>query len=226
MIPTPRELSLQGRDPRLDLIRGFALLVIFINHIPDNEGQWLTLSRYGWSDAAEMFVFCSGYTAALVFGRGFTQAGLWLGTIRVVRRCVQIYAVHLALFAALALTCLLGNILFPAHDYIQKLNIRFFFEQTQEALPALVTLRYLPNGIDILPMYLVLLAWTPAFWALARLSRTGTVLASLGLYVATYLINMDLSAEPATARGWFFNPFAGTSINLKLVQSTHYKSVL
>lgn len=196
------------RDIRLDFIRGLALLVIFVNHMPNNAGQFFTLSRYGWSDAAEVFVFCSGFVSARVFGQAFARSGLWPGTARVLQRCVQIYAAHLGLFGALALSCLIGNALFPPHDYIQQLNIRFFFEQTHEALPALVTLRYLPNGIDILPMYLVLLLWTPVFWALSELSRALAVAASLALYLATYRFNLELSAEPATTRGWFFNPFA------------------
>ena len=72
-----------GRDLRLDFARGLALLVIFVNHIPDNEGQFFTLSRYGWSDAAEVFVFCSGYVSALVFGKTFERSGLGFGTVRV-----------------------------------------------------------------------------------------------------------------------------------------------
>ncbi len=102
----------------------------------------------------------------------------------------------------------MGNALTPGYDYVQKLNITYLFEQTQAALPAMVTLTYLPNGIDILPMYLMLLAWTPAFWALSRVSRPLAALASIALYVATYLVNMDLSAQPDTDRAWFFNPFA------------------
>lgn len=197
-----------ARDCRLDLVRGLALLVIFVNHIPGNEGQFFTPSRYGWSDAAEVFVFCSGYVSALVFGHSLARSGIWLGTIRVLQRCARIYAVHLALFAALALTCLAGNALFPGYDYIRQLNIQFFFDQTHIALPALVTLRYLPNAIDILPMYLIMLAWLPVFWALSRVNRGLAVVASISLYAATYLANLELSAEPFSDRSWFFNPFS------------------
>ena len=197
-----------ARDSRLDLVRGLALLVIFVKHIPDNEGLFFTPSRYGWSDAAEVFVFCSGYVSALVFGQSLACSGLWLGTIRILQRCARIYAVHLALFAALALSCLAGNALFPSQDYIRQLNIQFFFDQTHIALPALVTLRYLPNAIDILPMYLIMLAWIPVFWALSRISRWLAAGASLGLYAATYLANLELSAEPFSDRSWFFNPFS------------------
>ena len=200
--------SSTGRDIRLDFVRGLALMIIFINHIPGNEGQFLMLSRYGWSDAAEIFVFCSGYVLALVFGRGLERAGLWVGTARILSRCGQIYTVHLGLFLALALSCVIGNSLFPGHDYVQQLNIRYLFDHTEQALLSMVTLSYLPNSIDILPLYLVLLAWVPAFWALSRVDRTLAWGVSIAVWLATYLFHLELSAQPESERAWFFNPFA------------------
>ena len=55
-----------GRDLRLDLFRGLALWLIFVDHIPANIVNWITIRNYGFSDAAEIFVFISGYTAAFV----------------------------------------------------------------------------------------------------------------------------------------------------------------
>jgi hypothetical protein len=196
------------RDIRLDFVRGLALMIIFINHIPGNEGQFLMLSRYGWSDAAEIFVFCSGYVSALVFGRGLDRAGLWVGTARILSRCGQIYTVHLALFLALAVSCVIGNELFPGHDYVQQLNIRYLFDHAEQALLSMVTLSYLPNSIDILPMYLVLLAWVPVFWSLSRLDRSLAWGVSIAVYLSTYLFHLELSAQPESERAWFFNPFA------------------
>lgn len=143
-----------------------------------------------------------------MFGQSFVQSGLWSGTVRVLQRCARIYAVHLGLFAALALSCVAGNALFTGHDYIRQLNLTYFFDQTHTALPAMAALHYLPNGIDILPMYLVLLAWTPVFWALSRAGRPLAGLISVALYLATYFTHLNLSAEPGSQRGWFFNPFA------------------
>jgi hypothetical protein len=67
-----------ARDLRLDFFRGVALICIFIDHIPENYLNYFTLSAVGFSDAAEVFIFISGYTAALVYGRAMTQRGvLW-----------------------------------------------------------------------------------------------------------------------------------------------------
>src|ERR1044072_8608461 len=58
-----------GRDPRIDACRGIALWWIFLDHIPNNIGSWLTLRNYGFSDAAEVFMFISGVTCALAYDR-------------------------------------------------------------------------------------------------------------------------------------------------------------
>jgi hypothetical protein len=51
----------RGRDYRLDLLRGFANWAIYLDHIPNNAVNWLTQRNYGFSDAADLFVFISGY---------------------------------------------------------------------------------------------------------------------------------------------------------------------
>ena len=56
------------RDLRLDLFRGMGLWMIFLDHIPDDVVAWLTLRNYGFSDAAEFFVFISGYLAGYIYG--------------------------------------------------------------------------------------------------------------------------------------------------------------
>src|SRR5262252_5676808 len=57
------------RDLRLDLFRGLSLFFIFIDHIPNNVLSYVTLHSIAFSDAAEVFIFISGYAAATVYGR-------------------------------------------------------------------------------------------------------------------------------------------------------------
>ena len=59
----------KGRDLRLDLFRGVANWAIYLDHIPDNVVNWITTRNYGFSDAADLFVFISGYTASFVYAR-------------------------------------------------------------------------------------------------------------------------------------------------------------
>ena len=76
----------KGRDLRLDLLRGIANWAIFLNHMPNNAVNWITTRNYGFSDGADLFVYISGYTAALVFGRMMRDHGFLIGATRLWRR--------------------------------------------------------------------------------------------------------------------------------------------
>ena len=88
-----------GRDIRLDLFRGLALWFIFLDHIPDNVVSWITVRNWGFSDATEIFVFISGYTAAFVYGKAMRERGFVVAGARILRRAWQIYVAHIFLFA-------------------------------------------------------------------------------------------------------------------------------
>ena len=95
---TDAPLASRGRDYRLDFFRGIALIFIFIDHIPDNAISYLTLRSFAFCDAAEVFIFISGYTAALVYARSFEKEGAAMGVARIYRRVWQLYVAHLCLF--------------------------------------------------------------------------------------------------------------------------------
>lgn len=182
-------------------------MIIFINHMPFNPWFDYTPSRLGPSDAAETFVFLSGFAAALAFGRSFQQAGLSLGSIRVLFRCSQIYLAHIVLFLLMS-TLLLAVTSWDANSAQWQLdNLRYFFDHTQEALLALVSLHYVPNSIDILPMYLVILLWLPLVWGLSRIHTLLALVFSLSLYTAAWYWGWELPADPLSNRPWYFNPF-------------------
>nr|WP_256360894.1 OpgC domain-containing protein [Methylomonas koyamae] len=199
----------QPRNRRLDFFRGVALLVIFVNHMPGNPWFWYTPSRFGFSDSAEIFVFLSGYVSAVAYGRCFGQAGLALGSVRVFLRCAQIYAAHLASFLAMAAICVFGNRWLPGTDYIQQLNIAYFFNDTQQAVFDLFALAYVPNYFDILPLYLVLLAWVPLAWSLSLVSKYLALAASLLVYALAWYYGLELSGEPNGGRHGFLIRSAG-----------------
>ncbi|MFO1418110.1 MAG: OpgC domain-containing protein [Methylotetracoccus sp.] len=200
-------MNTRPRKLGLDFFRGIALLIIFVNHIPRNDLARFTPSRFGPSDAAEIFVFLSGLVAALAYGETFRRAGLALGSVRVLTRCGQVYAAHIGSFLLLAAICTIGTSVLGYPDYAERLNIRFFFDETEVALLHLLTLRYVPNYFDILPMYLVVMLWIPLFWALSRVHVLVPAALSLGLYAASWWLDIGLSADRG-GRPWFFNPFA------------------
>src|SRR4029450_2018383 len=87
-----------GRDLRLDLFRGIANWAIFLDHIPNNIVNWVTTRNYGFSDAADLFVFISGDTAAFVYARVMLERGFVVGATKLLKRVWQLYVAHVLLF--------------------------------------------------------------------------------------------------------------------------------
>jgi len=87
-----------ARDVRLDFFRGVALFLIFVDHIPGNVLSHFTVQSIGFSDAAEIFIFVSGYTAALVYGRAMLKQGGVIASVKVFHRVWQLYVAHIFIF--------------------------------------------------------------------------------------------------------------------------------
>ncbi|MHA7874412.1 OpgC family protein [Roseivivax sp.] len=196
------------RDPRLDFFRGIAMFIILIAHVPGNAWTLWIPARFGFSDATEIFVFCSGMASAIAFGKVFREQSWRMGTARVAYRCWQVYWAHIGLFLAVATAMVALNAIGTLErDYVGQLNLYPFFKDPQTNLLGLMTLSYVPNYFDILPMYLVILAMMPVFVALAGVHRA---LAAAGVLILWGLAQADLlafPAEPWSEREWFFNPF-------------------
>ena len=200
------------RDLRLDFFRGLGMFIILIAHITGNPWTLWIPARFGFSDATEMFVFCSGMASALAFGALFSRAGWMMGTVRILHRVWQVYWVHLGVFFVTLFLMLSLNMtgLFP-RDEVSALNLNHFLNNTGPNLIGLLTLTYVPNYFDILPMYLVILALIPVMMALARIDARLALAASVVLWIAA-TAGLNLPAElwfvKPSDRPWFFNPFA------------------
>ncbi|WP_156023480.1 OpgC family protein [Sulfitobacter donghicola] len=213
MTATPAAAAPRVRDLRLDFFRGIAMFIILIAHTPGNFlTSWIP-ARWGFSDATEMFVFCSGMASAIAFGGAFHRSGWVLGTARVGFRVWQVYWAHIGLFIAVA-ALMAGFDYYGGYDktYIGSLNLWKFFADPAVPLLGLVTLSYVPNYFDILPMYMVVLAMMPLVMAIQRV-HTGFVflfmtLVWIGAQDALWgAAHFSLPAEPWSERSWFFNPF-------------------
>lgn len=199
----------RGRDLRLDFFRGIAMFIILVAHV---QSDWLALlipAHFGFSDATEMFVFCSGMASAIAFGRVFREQGLAIGTARVFYRMWQVYWAHIGLFIAIAATTVwLTSLHLTGVDYTGMLNLYLFFGAPLMHLPALLTLTYVPNYFDILPMYIAVLAMMPLVIALSRIHLGLVAVLVVGLWLGANITGLNFPAEPNSTRPWFFNPFA------------------
>src|SRR5947199_918897 len=194
------------RELRLDLFRGLALWLIFIDHLPPNILTWFTIRNYGFSDATEIFIFISGYTAAFVYGRAMLQSGVVIATARILRRVWQIYVAHVFLF-----TIFLAEISYVATRfenplYSEEMGIMDFLKQPDITIVQALILRFRPVNMDVLPLYIVLMLFLPLILWLMKW-RTDVALAlSVALYAVTWQYDLYLSAYPNGF--WAFNPFA------------------
>jgi hypothetical protein len=219
-------MAAKSRDLRIDLFRGIAMFIILVAHIPFDTWALFIPARFGFSDAAEIFVFCSGFASAKAFGRAFTDAGFGMGLVRVLHRCWQIYWAHICLFLVVAATCVVADRLIGGPKvYVGELNLWPFFDDTPEALVGLLTLSYVPNFFDVLPMYMVILAMLPVVMLLRRLHPAGPFVAVLALWAVVQVTSLNFGAEPWSDRPWFFNPlgwqlvfFTGFVIGMRWIE--------
>ena len=194
------------RDLRLDLFRGLALWLIFLDHIPSNAVSWITIRNYGFSDATEIFVFISGFTAAFVYGRAMREHGFIVASARILRRAWQIYVAHVFLFAIY-----LAEIAYVVHSfdnplYTEEMGVINFLQNPDVTIVQALLLKFKPVNMDVLPLYIVLLLFfPPMLWLLLRSPTLGLV-ASATIYELTWYFDWNLPAYPKGV--WVFNPFA------------------
>jgi hypothetical protein len=195
----------RGRDYRLDLLRGFANWAIYLDHIPNNVVNWLTQRNYGFSDAADLFVFISGYTASFVYARIMLERGFVIGGTRLIKRAWQIYVAHIILFVIY-----IAEIGYLARRYgnsnlENEFNVAGFMSNPAETLYQGLILAFKPVNMDVLPLYIVLMvAFPPVLWTMLRLPNL-TLTASFLLYLAARHFDWNLDAFPTGS--WYFNPF-------------------
>ena len=195
------------RELRLDLFRGLALWLIYIDHVSPDLLTWFTIRNYGFSDAAEIFIFISGFTAALVYGRATFEIGLVIGTARVLRRVWQIYTAHLLLFLVLmAEIAFVVAVSDKPSFYVHEMEVADFFKEPGPVMIQALLLRFRPLNMDVLPLYIVLMAFLPLVFVLARLHRDLPLAVSIVFYVLT--IRYDLHLSTYRNGFWSFNPCA------------------
>ncbi len=175
---TPPEFRGAGRDLRIDVCRGIALWWIFLDHVPNNIGSWLTPRNYGFCDAAEIFMFISGVTCALAYGRARQREG-WSGMIgRSLRRGWDIYAA----FLLLTLACTVLVYIAGSDRLADESNTRILLDHPGATLAHAAILQYRPVNTDVLPTFVIFhVLFAPLLWLLLRAPNV-TLGVSLLLY--------------------------------------------
>ena len=196
-----------GRDARLDVLRGLALVMIFINHVPGTVWEGWTSRNFGFSDAAEGFVFMSGLAAGLAYSAGFRRAPFWPAITRVWGRAWTLILVHMTVTViALGITGA-AALWFGLPGMAEINNVPPLLADPLAGFLGLALLSHQLGYMNILPLYAVLLAVTPALlWAALR-----APLALITVSVVVWLAAGSLRVAPPTwptESIWFFNPLS------------------
>ena len=203
---TPDRSQSSGRDLRLDLFRGLANWAIFLDHVPNNAVALITARNYGFSDAAELFVFVSGYTVAFVYARMARARGFLAAALGVLGRAWQLYVAYILLFVFYVVTIGYVAQRYGHAHLLDEFNNRLLIRDPVEFLKHGLLLEYKPLNLDVLPLYIALMsAFPPLLWMLMRQPNIALMI-STAVYVAAHLFGWNLRAYPAGH--WYFNPFA------------------
>jgi hypothetical protein len=196
-----------GRDLRLDFFRGLALFCIFLDHLPGNFLAQFTLQSVMFGDAAEVFILISGYTAGMVYGRSLERQGFLIAAARVGHRVWQLYVAHVFLFMIFMATVAYTVGTLNSALYAEEFLAADFLNEPGVAVIKALTLQFQPAYMDILPLYIVLLAAFPFVLAGFRSWPSVVLGMSFALWAAVQLEpRIALPAYPGPSRVWFFNP--------------------
>jgi hypothetical protein len=195
------------RDLRLDFFRGVSLILIFIDHIPENILSYFTLQAVSFFDAAEVFIFISGFTAALVYGRRLADKGALYATAQVLRRAWQLYVAHIFLFVLFIAEVSYTATVFNNPMYNEEMRVTDFLEEPHIAVIKALLLEFQPNFLDILPLYILMLVIFPAILLGMRRHWLWVLLPSAIVYLGVQIFDISVPAYPE-GHVWYFNPLA------------------
>ena len=187
----------KGRDLRLDLFRGVANWAIYLDHIPDNVVNWITTRNYGFSDAADLFVFISGYTASFVYARMMLERGFIVGATRLTKRVWQLYVAHIILFVIYIASISYLALRFGDSELVNDFNVAGLIDNATETLRQGLFLKFKPVNLDVLPLYIVLMGlFPPVLWMMLR-QPNWTMVAAIALWLVSRQTGWNLPAYPA-----------------------------
>jgi hypothetical protein len=198
-------LAARSLDPRVDLLRGLANWFLFLDHIPHNVVNFITLRNFGFTGATDIFVFVTGYAATIFFGRMALERGFVITSTRMLRRLWQLYAAYVVLFVIYI--DIVSNVAaqYGTNEIIDEYNVIGIVDHPIRTLMHGLMLQAKPLNLDVLQLFIALLVmFPPMLWLMLR--RPNFALAgSVALYVASRVFDWSLPSFPTGS--WYFNPF-------------------
>ena len=171
------ELAARDGDLRLCLLLGLAAWFLFLDHVPHNAVSPLTMRNFGFSGATDLFVFVGGYTAAILYGRMMLERGFVVTATRIFKRLWQLYVAYVVLFVVYI--DLIGYVARKsrASELIGEFNVTGIVDHTIRTLIHGLLLQAKPLNLDVLQLFIVLMAFFP-FVLLGMMRRPNLTMAA------------------------------------------------
>jgi hypothetical protein len=199
------EVAARDGDLRILLLLGIANWFLFLDHIPHNAVSSLTLRNFGFSGATDLLVFVGGYAAAIVYAKMMLERGFVVAATRIVKRTWQLYAAYVVLFVIYVE--LIGYVAAQtaAPEIIAEFNVTGFIDHPIRTLIRGLLLQAKPLNLDVLQLFIILMAFLPIVLFGMRHWPRPTMVGSVALYLAARGFDWNLSSFPEGR--WYFNPF-------------------
>ncbi|WP_245318988.1 OpgC family protein [Consotaella salsifontis] len=191
----------------MDFYRGIALAMIFVNHVPGNVWENFTSRNFGYSDAAELFVFLAGFASAFAYGKLFLAGEPLIASIKAWRRAGVLYLVHLMIMAMAMAIFAWSALAFGEGRLLDHMNLTPLLTRPLDVLIGIPTLAHQFGYVNILPMYSVMLLVVPVLLLLARIDLRLMLGVSGLVWFLAATFRIDMPNYPNSG-GWFFNPIA------------------
>lgn len=191
----------------IDFWRGYALVAIFLNHIPGLFFEQFTHRNFGYSDSAELFVLLAGWSMRSLADRSTRDHGALHLFFRLGGRAIELYVAQLVI-TIIAIAIIAATAFYTDTNLVlQWNNAAAVFEDPTTAHIGLAMLTHQLGYFDILPLYVVVMAFAPFMTLLHRVAPYALLPTSLFIYCVTLITGVNLPTWPVEGR-WFFNPLA------------------
>ena len=215
------------RDVRIDFFRGIALYMILVDHVVGDPINNFTYQRFGFSDAAEIFVFLSGVSCGIAYSRVLARRGWEALLASTTRRAMQLYVYYLCTSIVTILliksASRIIDLSFHEQPFISLrenpplaiLSTIFFISPPD--LPRILKL-YLELTIGVIPLFLIsaqrssatlALVGSGLIWAITQLYPSlfnflsWQFLFCIGMFVGTRYDSQSPGLGSTQARSWF-----------------------
>lgn len=194
------------RIEALDMLRGYALVCIMLDHMPIGVLRNLTLTNFTTFDAAELFVLLSGFLVGMVWVKVEQRHGRRAAQWRFLRRA---YEVWLALILGAVLLAAFSHLLFQLklnHTAVWFQYSRWLFENPAGYIATVALMWMQPNLLDVLALYVLLIATAPFTVPFLLRAPLTAMTVSLAVWFWAEPLNA-LIPNQRPGPGLLFNPF-------------------